>query len=210
LDNFEFVCNSCKEKEEDLARETPPPVLPQAKKVQNLAKDEESSGGKRKRPIEEEEEEDANDADEKEKVVATAVQVSKMGKVDDKGKHSVPPSKSGSETKDTKKKAASETPPSPVNPKPSTQEKSKKDGQGRKKGAKIEDESTSGSGSDEGGDDWIFDCVCGKSGKNFDDGSKMVACEKCDVWQHVSCNSLNRKSLGSLVFVCRKCLRFGI
>ncbi|RKP12104.1 hypothetical protein BJ684DRAFT_17373 [Piptocephalis cylindrospora] len=34
---------------------------------------------------------------------------------------------------------------------------------------------------------WEFDCVCGKHGRNYDDGEEMVACERCEVWQHVGC-----------------------
>lgn len=34
---------------------------------------------------------------------------------------------------------------------------------------------------------WFFDCICGQHGTNFDDGTYTVACEKCDIWQHVAC-----------------------
>ncbi|KAJ3011841.1 hypothetical protein HKX48_006622 [Thoreauomyces humboldtii] len=34
---------------------------------------------------------------------------------------------------------------------------------------------------------WYFDCVCGVHGDNLDDGSPMIACERCNVWQHIAC-----------------------
>ena len=34
---------------------------------------------------------------------------------------------------------------------------------------------------------WFFDCICGQHGTNYDDGTYTVACEKCDIWQHVAC-----------------------
>jgi len=34
---------------------------------------------------------------------------------------------------------------------------------------------------------WIFRCLCGLKGVNFDDGSPMVACDECGVWQHDAC-----------------------
>ncbi|KAI9229238.1 MAG: hypothetical protein DHS80DRAFT_29975 [Piptocephalis tieghemiana] len=40
---------------------------------------------------------------------------------------------------------------------------------------------------EEEGEAWEFDCVCGKHGRNYDDGEEMVMCERCEVWQHVNC-----------------------
>ncbi|KAH8065802.1 SET domain-containing protein [Aureococcus anophagefferens] len=34
---------------------------------------------------------------------------------------------------------------------------------------------------------WLFDCACGVTGANFDDGSAMWACTVCDAWQHAAC-----------------------
>ena len=55
---------------------------------------------------------------------------------------------------------------------------------------------------------WFFDCLCGKHGTNYvhfpvnfdslqDDGTLAVACEKCDIWQHVAClpDSKDREEL---------------
>ncbi|KTW32252.1 uncharacterized protein T551_00343 [Pneumocystis jirovecii RU7] len=35
--------------------------------------------------------------------------------------------------------------------------------------------------------DWIFNCVCGISGKNYLDNELMIACDQCMVWEHVKC-----------------------
>jgi hypothetical protein len=44
---------------------------------------------------------------------------------------------------------------------------------------------------------WFFDCICGKHGTNYDDGTYTVACEMCDIWQHVDClpNPKDREEL---------------
>lgn len=34
---------------------------------------------------------------------------------------------------------------------------------------------------------WTFSCVCGVSGENYDDGSSMLQCNLCGVWQHIKC-----------------------
>lgn len=34
---------------------------------------------------------------------------------------------------------------------------------------------------------WLFACVCGVSGEGYDDGTSMIQCYKCGVWQHSSC-----------------------
>jgi hypothetical protein len=42
-------------------------------------------------------------------------------------------------------------------------------------------------------EEWIFDCsVCGVHGKNLDDGSHSIACEKCNVWQHSNCHGIDQ------------------
>ncbi|KAJ1733778.1 hypothetical protein LPJ61_001395 [Coemansia biformis] len=38
-----------------------------------------------------------------------------------------------------------------------------------------------------GEDDWMFACLCGARGQNYDDGRAMTACERCNVWQHLGC-----------------------
>jgi hypothetical protein len=43
-------------------------------------------------------------------------------------------------------------------------------------------------------EEWIFDCsVCGVHGKNLDDGSHSIACEKCNVWQHSGCHGIDKE-----------------
>ncbi|KAI9281842.1 hypothetical protein BY458DRAFT_552621 [Sporodiniella umbellata] len=60
---------------------------------------------------------------------------------------------------------------------------------------------------------WFFRCVCGISGKNLDDGKPMIACEKCNTWQHISCLQhssqidKNACDLDNLSFTCQTCLR---
>ncbi|KAJ3153091.1 hypothetical protein HDU86_005389 [Geranomyces michiganensis] len=34
---------------------------------------------------------------------------------------------------------------------------------------------------------WYFDCLCGVHGDNLDDGTPMIACGRCNVWQHIKC-----------------------
>ncbi|KAI9493058.1 hypothetical protein BDB00DRAFT_872775 [Zychaea mexicana] len=60
-------------------------------------------------------------------------------------------------------------------------------------------------------DAWSFDCVCGVSGHNIDDGSPMIACERCGTWQHIECLQKARQipedeeALNKAVFFCRPC-----
>ncbi|OXV10213.1 hypothetical protein Egran_02026 [Elaphomyces granulatus] len=59
-------------------------------------------------------------------------------------------------------------------------------------------------------DQWIFDCCgCGIHGKNLDDGSHSVACEKCNVWQHSRCLGIPRYEAekDNFHFVCDDCKR---
>ena len=215
LGDLEFICNSCKDKE-GIPRETPPPVLPQKalKKPPPVNEETASTGEKRKRPVEEDDGSPAPKLEPKGKAPA----VSPVKPPKDSKKAASPPipppappapkltsaASAGKKTEGTNKSSSSSSSSSNNNNSAPAVNKSKK-------GRNLEDDSDSddSSSSDGGGSgDWIFDCVCGISGKNFDDGTKMVACEKCQVWQHVTCNSLNKKSLAALVFVCRKCLRF--
>ncbi|KAL2365768.1 hypothetical protein RJZ56_001223 [Blastomyces dermatitidis] len=57
---------------------------------------------------------------------------------------------------------------------------------------------------------WIFDCSgCGVHGENLDDGSHIVACEKCNVWQHIKCLGIaqDEAEKADFHFVCRDCKR---
>ncbi|KAG0051855.1 hypothetical protein BGZ83_003256 [Gryganskiella cystojenkinii] len=61
--------------------------------------------------------------------------------------------------------------------------------------------------------DWFFDCVCGVHGQNLDDGELMIACEKCNVWQHVACLKEEDMAQGgkvkdwkALQFTCPRCI----
>ncbi|KAI7905681.1 uncharacterized protein BX663DRAFT_500560 [Cokeromyces recurvatus] len=59
-------------------------------------------------------------------------------------------------------------------------------------------------------EEWAFNCVCGVSGKNLDDGTPMVACEKCGTWQHIAClrksGQVNQDTnLNNINFICQKC-----
>ncbi|OJD10013.1 hypothetical protein AJ78_08800 [Emergomyces pasteurianus Ep9510] len=57
---------------------------------------------------------------------------------------------------------------------------------------------------------WIFDCSgCGVHGENLDDGSHIVACEKCNVWQHIKCLGIaqNEAEKDDFHFICGDCKR---
>ena len=59
-----------------------------------------------------------------------------------------------------------------------------------------------------GEEDWTFDCSgCGVHGKNLDDGSHSVACEKCNVWQHSKCLGISKAAAekDDFHFVCDDC-----
>ncbi|RMZ83825.1 hypothetical protein DV737_g1437, partial [Chaetothyriales sp. CBS 132003] len=59
-------------------------------------------------------------------------------------------------------------------------------------------------------DDWYFDCSkCGMHGKNLDDGSHSVACDKCSVWQHSKCLGIAKAAAekDDFHFVCDDCRR---
>ncbi|KAF9911033.1 hypothetical protein EC991_004905 [Linnemannia zychae] len=62
-------------------------------------------------------------------------------------------------------------------------------------------------------EDWVFDCVCGVFGNNLDDGELMIACGKCNVWQHVACLKQEDAAQGksetdweSVDFTCPRCI----
>ncbi|KAI9475827.1 MAG: hypothetical protein EXX96DRAFT_574805 [Benjaminiella poitrasii] len=59
-------------------------------------------------------------------------------------------------------------------------------------------------------EEWTFNCVCGVSGKNLDDGTPMVACEKCGIWQHISCLQKygqigQNANMDNINFICQNC-----
>ena len=57
-------------------------------------------------------------------------------------------------------------------------------------------------------DDWDFDCsICGVHGKNIDDGTHSIACDKCGVWQHSACNNITPQQAekDDFKFVCERC-----
>ncbi|KAJ8653360.1 hypothetical protein O0I10_011011 [Lichtheimia ornata] len=64
-------------------------------------------------------------------------------------------------------------------------------------------------------DVWQFDCVCGVSGENIDDGTPLIACERCGKWQHIRCLQKDgqleegRKSFASYSFFCKPCTAKG-
>ncbi|KAL9625874.1 MAG: hypothetical protein Q9160_000195 [Pyrenula sp. 1 TL-2023] len=59
-------------------------------------------------------------------------------------------------------------------------------------------------------DDWTFDCsVCGVHGANLDDGTAIISCEKCNVWQHMKCLGISTSHAAKpgFTFLCRDCTR---
>ncbi|KAK4944186.1 hypothetical protein LTR10_016299 [Elasticomyces elasticus] len=57
-------------------------------------------------------------------------------------------------------------------------------------------------------EEWTFDCSgCGVYGKNLDDGSHSVACERCNVWQHSKCLGISKTAAekNDFHFVCKDC-----
>ncbi|TPX57500.1 hypothetical protein SpCBS45565_g08189 [Spizellomyces sp. 'palustris'] len=73
-------------------------------------------------------------------------------------------------------------------------------------------------GHDESEERWYFDCVCGVHGDNLDDGTPMIACGKCGVWQHIGClaqapgakaDDVDIQKWEALDYVCNRCARQG-
>ncbi|KAL1922538.1 uncharacterized protein VTP21DRAFT_10077 [Calcarisporiella thermophila] len=81
----------------------------------------------------------------------------------------------------------------------------KKTGRGRGRRRKTETREES----------WKFDCVCGLRGKNIDDGTPLIACEQCNVWQHIACLQKQEAEMGlpitqdweNVDYICRRCKR---
>ncbi|CAG8797885.1 5264_t:CDS:2, partial [Gigaspora rosea] len=62
-------------------------------------------------------------------------------------------------------------------------------------------------------EDWYFDCLCGISGTNINDGSNMIACDRCAVWQHLDCllktdeRFRKTRDFSQIEYVCSRCLQ---
>lgn len=54
-------------------------------------------------------------------------------------------------------------------------------------------------------EDWVVDCTCGMSGRNIDDGTKMVECDKCKNWVHIACALKPGRTEIAEHFLCFKC-----
>ncbi|KAJ9606853.1 hypothetical protein H2200_008863 [Cladophialophora chaetospira] len=57
-------------------------------------------------------------------------------------------------------------------------------------------------------EDWTFDCSgCGVHGKNLDDGTHIISCERCNVWQHSKCLGISKSAAekNDFHFVCKDC-----
>ncbi|KAI8089055.1 uncharacterized protein BX664DRAFT_332062 [Halteromyces radiatus] len=58
---------------------------------------------------------------------------------------------------------------------------------------------------------WIFNCSCGVHGIDLDDGTPMIACEKCNEWKHIQCLRESGQvddrlmSFDDFIFICRRC-----
>ncbi|KAH9810566.1 hypothetical protein DFH28DRAFT_1097864 [Melampsora americana] len=60
---------------------------------------------------------------------------------------------------------------------------------------------------------WELDCeICGVMGKNMDDGSEVICCDKCEKWQHLACHNnadqirrLPKRDWSKADFVCSAC-----
>jgi hypothetical protein len=57
---------------------------------------------------------------------------------------------------------------------------------------------------DEEDEGWTFRCLCGTKGQNYNDGTAMVACEKCDTWQHAACVGMENRP-ESEQYLCWQC-----
>jgi hypothetical protein len=69
--------------------------------------------------------------------------------------------------------------------------------------AGVDAEVTRGGADDESEHgDWVIRCLCGN---NVDDGSTMIQCEKCDVWQHAVCTGFRGAESVPEKFLCERC-----
>lgn len=53
-------------------------------------------------------------------------------------------------------------------------------------------------------ENWIVDCSCGA---RDDDGERMLACDRCGVWQHTRCSGIRDSDEVPATFVCCKCVK---
>ncbi|KAJ4799242.1 PHD finger protein [Rhynchospora pubera] len=53
-------------------------------------------------------------------------------------------------------------------------------------------------------ENWVVDCSCGA---RDDDGERMLACDRCGVWQHTRCSGIKDSDEVPATFVCRKCVK---
>ncbi|KAH1105629.1 hypothetical protein J1N35_009397 [Gossypium stocksii] len=53
-----------------------------------------------------------------------------------------------------------------------------------------------------GTENWTVDCVCGAKD---DDGERMLACDKCSVWQHTRCAGIDNADAIPSMFICMRC-----
>lgn len=54
-----------------------------------------------------------------------------------------------------------------------------------------------------GPETWTVDCICGSKD---DDGERMLACDKCSIWQHTRCVGIKRTDEIPAKFLCERCL----
>ncbi|KDO25213.1 hypothetical protein SPRG_20791 [Saprolegnia parasitica CBS 223.65] len=55
--------------------------------------------------------------------------------------------------------------------------------------------------------DWVVHCSCGIRAKNYDDGCRMVACDRCNTWQHTLCAGIPNDQEPPEDYVCLPCLQ---
>ncbi|OQR84167.1 lysine-specific demethylase PHF2 [Achlya hypogyna] len=53
--------------------------------------------------------------------------------------------------------------------------------------------------------DWMVQCSCGIRAKNYDDGCRMVACDRCNTWQHTLCAGIPNNQEPPDNYVCLPC-----
>ncbi|KAF1319022.1 hypothetical protein FI667_g13372, partial [Globisporangium splendens] len=54
---------------------------------------------------------------------------------------------------------------------------------------------------------WYFECVCGMKGSDYDDGTSMIECDGCQVWQHTKCAGFQDGEELPKYFQCQICQR---
>ena len=52
---------------------------------------------------------------------------------------------------------------------------------------------------------WRFDCLCGVSGTNYDDGLAMWECSTCNTWQHAACAGGAEDAVCPEDYTCSRC-----